>query len=108
MKTLDFRGGIKYFDYKSGRGLSVKSLRDWKILLLSFTVLIIVFLLSDIYLFWKYQMEMNAAVDLRAVDDEKAIAVDRQSLMNVLKELDRKAARFEENLSVPEIKDPSL
>ena len=80
-------------------------LRDWKMVLIFFSIFLIVAFAADIYIFWKYQNELSQKA---TVENFKMMTVDRDSLQKVVDELKIKEANFQENLTAPKIEDPSL
>lgn len=99
MKFIKFRKITNYFEK------DINVLKNWKIVLLWFAAILIIVLLIDNYLFWKYQREAFQPVDL---GDTGFVTINRTSLQNVIDWLNIKEGKFNEDLNAPKIKDPSL
>jgi hypothetical protein len=99
MKLFNFKKAISYFTGE------INVLRDWKLMLGGFILLLIIVFSIDGYTFWKYQKELSRQVESGEV---KFVTINRTSLQKVIDGLNIKERKFNEYLiSPPEIKDPS-
>ncbi len=106
MKKIDFNKIIGYFNLYSEDGVSIKTLRDWKILFF-FSIFLLALLLATDFYFFRAHNKVNETAP-GALTGENGLNLNRRDLNDVLKELDAKKRNFENILSAPEIKDPSL
>lgn len=104
---FDFKRAIRYFNYRTPSGVSIKVLRDWKVVFYCFIVFALLFSVMDIFLFLKYREEMKSEIGAKSVQEEPLIMVDRNSLDSVLDELKRKEVLFEKKMSAPKMKNPA-
>jgi len=106
MKRIDFKGIMEYFNPRGEEGADIKALRDWKALFFCSALLFASLLAVDFCFFLAHEKASkelpNAAVEKRELN------INRRDLNDVLKELDEKKRNFENILSAPEMKDPSL
>ncbi len=99
MKLFNFKKAISYFTGE----INVR--RDWKFVLGGLALLLIIVFSIDGYTFWKYQKELSRQAEGGEV---KFVTIDRTSLQKVIDGLNIKERKFNENLTVPKINDPSL
>lgn len=109
MIKLDFKKIIGYFICCNEKFFELKILRDWKALLFSFFVfLIIVFFLAG-YFYWDYQQELNSGFTKNIQYPTKTTTLNKESLKTIFYGIERREKLFNENLEhIIEIKDPSL
>ncbi len=105
MKIVAFKKIIGYFNFHTDEGREIKVLRDWRIVLCGFALILIIVFLFNGYIFRKYQGGLSEEIK---ASQEKSITIDRIGLQKVLEEINGKESRFNENLVPSQIKDPSL
>lgn len=108
MKKIDFKKIIRYFRYKSEGGTSINVLRDWKVAVFCFIALALALAAIDIYVFWRCQKEGGLGVAIGMARDEKPIMIRQEKLRVVLREINKREARFKETLPTSGVSDPSL
>ncbi|NOY35481.1 MAG: hypothetical protein GXP44_00965 [bacterium] len=106
MKKIDFSKIIGYFNLYSEDGVSIKALRDWKVLFFC-SVFLFASLLAVDFCFFLAHNKVNETAP-GALIGKSAASLNRRDLNDVLKELDAKERNFENILSAPEMRDPSL
>jgi len=99
MKLFDLKKIASYFTGE------INVSRDWKLVLGWLVLLLIIVFSIDGYIFWKYQKELSRQVEGGEV---KFVTIDRTSLQRAVDGLNIKERKFNENLTVPKINDPSL
>lgn len=104
MKTVDFKRIIRYFKLHKGEVKERSVLRDWKMILIGFVVILVVNLLINGFIFLKYKNEIFSEI---SAGEGRAIKIDKVFLQNILDEIDKKEKRYNESLTLPQIKDPS-
>ncbi len=99
MKLFNFKKTISYFTGE------INVLRDWKLILGGFAFFLLIIFSIDGYTFWKYQRELSQQM---VEEETKFMTVNRTTLQNVIDRLNIKERKFNENIIVPKINDPSL
>ncbi len=107
MKKFDFKRIMRYFNYHSGKKVSINVLGGWKVVSLLFFVLLFVFSAVDIYLFFGYQKEMNSNIKANLIDDVPHVVINKSDLSSVMAEFERRKALFENAMESSDEKDPS-
>jgi hypothetical protein len=112
MIKLDFKKIMVYFIYRNDRFATIRLWRDWRALVLVFSVLLIAVLFVNGYLFWKYKFgSFVVGSEVQTAGDERALILKKQSLERAVSDLEKKEKAFSEYLSstsTPLIKDPSI
>jgi len=99
-KNIDFK---EIFSHER-EDLHLMVFRSWKILLVTFVVILSIFLSIDLYIFNKY---MDETIQ-EPIEKDKLLQIDRTAIDSVVKILDKKAEKFKANLIPPTAKDPSI
>ncbi len=111
---LDFNKIIGYFINRGAGFTAIKSDKDWKALIVCFSVVLFMILAMGGYLFWKIQFGDPLAMssfesETEFVKEEESFTFKEDLLDSLLNEMTEKEKKFNENMANPTaIKDPSL
>lgn len=105
MRKFDFKTIISYFNPRRIDNLPVNPYRDWKVILISFFLLLVVILGADAVILWK---SLKATEEKVVIKEHLPPMIDKNSLKNAVSEIKNKEEQFRKGASVSEIKDPSL
>ena len=105
MISLDFKKIISYFKGRKEKEIFDRSLRDWKKLIILFSVFALLLWLVDGYLYFK---NTSFEGDLIFTGDEKFETINRDLLSETIKNLDDRERQMAEKFSAPNLPDPSI
>jgi|GEM_PF-2716820 len=105
MKKINFKKFFNYFNFNSDEGLEIKVFRDWKVIIFSFVFLSLMIIIIDIYIFLRYQKEIDKEPNIEEV---KILTIDRKSLQEAIDKVNIKIDQFQKVMDLPDIKDPSI
>jgi len=105
MKTVDFSKIIGYFNFHSSVGERRAVYRDWKIINVFFAVIFVLAVVADGYIAWVNLSNLgNDAV----LENKTPPVINRNSLNIALDKIKKKQIQFEDKLSAPAMRDPSI
>ena len=105
MKKINFKKFFNYFNFNNDEGLEIKVFRDWKVIIFSFVFLSLMIIIIDIYIFLRYQKEIDKEPNIEEV---KILTIDRKSLQEAIDKVNIKIGQFQKVMDLPDIKDPSI
>lgn len=105
MKKFDFKKIISYFNLQTEDGLEIKVARDWRWTVRIFVFILVLFFVFGGYVYWKKNIDILNGVEMEGSEES---VINKKSLQEVLDIITEKEKRFDENLSTPALKDPSL
>lgn len=104
MKDIDFKEKLSYFYPRDNYGVDINADRDWRVIIVSFWVILLIVITVSLYGIW--QLKNSSNVEIASV---KSLALKKELFDKIIKNIDEKKARFDELLiKKPEIEDPSL
>ncbi len=105
MKEVDLKEKLSYFYPRDNFGLDIKPDRDWRVIIISFWLILFIVVLESLYFIrqLKDNSGNNEAVYI------KSLTLKRDLFDKVVKDIEAKDKYFNELLlEMPAIKDPSL
>lgn len=104
MKNIDFKEKLSYFYPRDNCGININADRDWRVIIASFWLILLITISGSLYVIWQLKDASNTEVPF-----VKPITLKRELFDKATKDIDAKKMRFDELLlKKPEIKDPSI
>ncbi|MEK7575483.1 MAG: hypothetical protein AAB491_00140 [Patescibacteria group bacterium] len=93
MKTINFKKIFRYLNYNNYEGIKIKVMRDWKLLLILFVLLLVIISLIDFYIYFDIKEKIDSDVTDAVSIQYKNI--EKPSLDDILKMIDARKKQFE-------------
>lgn len=104
MKRVDFNKIISYFSFDGFQGSEINVVRDWKVILAVFVMILTAVILFNGYAFWKYNNEPEREIEV----SEITTGIDKEVLRRIINDIEKRELEFNANLIASPPEDPSL
>lgn len=104
MRDIDFKEKLSYFYPRDNSGVDIKPDRDWKVVIVSFWMILFIAIFANLY--FMRQLKDNTNIEVVYL---KPLALEKDLFDKVAGDIEAKDKYFNELLlKAPVIKDPSL